>query len=187
MASGTREAEGMPALAGIVPRWEWRTFGESFEAADVRFSELTAERVQESDEVYLLSLDSDASVKVRDELMDVKQLAHVNDDGLEQWRPVMKSEFPISAAEVGSLLAVLRADAPPLERAGYRLDELLDEVVRASKNLRAVNVHKHRAHYTPKGCMAEVTELRTSAGSTRTIAFESEDPSLVTATVRELG
>ena len=42
---------------------------------------------QESDEIYLLSEESDASVKVRDGLMDVKQLEAVDDDGLEQWRP----------------------------------------------------------------------------------------------------
>ena len=55
--------------ATIVPRWEWRTFG----ADDSAFAERSPENVQESDELYLLSLRSDASVKVRDELMDVKQ------------------------------------------------------------------------------------------------------------------
>ena len=57
----------------IVPRWEWRTFGEGFGAAEGRLAALTPERVEESDELYLLSLRSDASVKVRDGLMDVKQ------------------------------------------------------------------------------------------------------------------
>ena len=43
-------------------------------------------------------------VKVRDELMDVKHLLEVNDDGLEQWVPVMKAGFPVSATDVGSVL-----------------------------------------------------------------------------------
>ena len=34
------------------------------------------------------------SVKVRDELMDVKVLEQVDDDGLEQWRPVLKAALP---------------------------------------------------------------------------------------------
>jgi exopolyphosphatase / guanosine-5'-triphosphate,3'-diphosphate pyrophosphatase len=65
----------------IVPRWEWRTFGDRFEKAEKRLAELGSERVGESDELYLLSLKSDASVKVRDALMDVKQLRHVDADG----------------------------------------------------------------------------------------------------------
>jgi len=44
----------------IVPRWEWRTFGDDFGAADRWFAAATPERVQESDETYLLSLESDA-------------------------------------------------------------------------------------------------------------------------------
>ena len=42
-------------MAELVPRWEWRTFGESFGPADEAFAALPAERVQESDELYLLA------------------------------------------------------------------------------------------------------------------------------------
>jgi len=176
------------SVSGIVPRWEWRTFGDRVGAADARFAALAPpERVQESDEVYLLSLKSDASVKVRDDLMDVKQLENVNDDGLEQWRPVMKSTFPLAAADVALLLSVLSVDAPSLEREAYTLDELVEEVVHPSESLEAVSVHKHREHYKSKGCMAELSEVRTGSRSTRTIAIESEDPALVIETVRDFG
>ena len=55
-------------MAEIVPRWEWRTFGEDFGAAEEAFAALDPERVEESDELYLLAEESDASVKVRDAL-----------------------------------------------------------------------------------------------------------------------
>ena len=42
-------------MAEIVPRWEWRTFGDEFGAAEERFAALEPERIQESDELYLLS------------------------------------------------------------------------------------------------------------------------------------
>jgi exopolyphosphatase/guanosine-5'-triphosphate,3'-diphosphate pyrophosphatase len=180
----------MTSAAGvgeIVPRWEWRTFGESFGVADTGFAALTPERVQESDETYLLSLESDASVKVRDGLMDVKRLEHVNDDGLEQWRPVMKASFPLSAEDVRSVLSALEVEGPALERDAYALHELLADVVGPHDSLLAVDVHKHRERYAPRGCMAEVTELRSGSRSTRTIAVEFEDPTLVIDTVRELG
>jgi len=53
------------STSGVVPRWEWRTFGEDFGHADARFAELAPGSVTESEELYLLSRESDASVKVR--------------------------------------------------------------------------------------------------------------------------
>jgi exopolyphosphatase / guanosine-5'-triphosphate,3'-diphosphate pyrophosphatase len=148
----------------LVPRWEWRTFGESFGAAESAFTALAVEQTQESDEVYLLSVESDASVKVRDGLMDVKRLKAVDADGLEQWVPVLKTAFPVSTEEIRVVFGALHV-----------------------KDVLAVEVHKRRARCTLDGCMAELSEVRTDKGSTRTIAVESEDPGLVLAAVRSLG
>ena len=124
MSGSASSAEGRPATASvIVPRWEWRTFGEQFGEAESRFAALSPERVEESDEVYLVSIESNASVKIRDGLMDVKHLEAVNDDGLEQWIPVMKAGFPLAAADVASVLATLGIGVPSLERSAYTLDE----------------------------------------------------------------
>jgi exopolyphosphatase / guanosine-5'-triphosphate,3'-diphosphate pyrophosphatase len=161
----------------IVPRWEWRTFG----ADHGRFASREPERVEESDESYLIAAESDASVKLRAELMDVKHLQAVNDDGLEQWMPVLKAAFPLSADDAGFVFESLGVAASPVAAAS------LGALLAASPDLRAVDVHKLRRRYTIDGCMAELTELRTPAGSTRTIAVESEDPERVIATVRELG
>jgi exopolyphosphatase/guanosine-5'-triphosphate,3'-diphosphate pyrophosphatase len=161
----------------IVPRWEWRAFG----ADHGRFASREPDRVEESDESYLIAAESDASVKLRAERIDVKHLLAVNDDGLEQWLPVLEAAFPLSPDEARFVLESLGIAAAPA--AARSLDDLLA----ASPDLRAVDVHKLRRRYTIDGCMAELTELRTPAGSTRTIAVESEDPARVIATVRELG
>jgi exopolyphosphatase/guanosine-5'-triphosphate,3'-diphosphate pyrophosphatase len=187
VSTGARGASGTDAVAGIVPRWEWRTFGETLGAAEVVFGALEAERVHDSDEVYLLSQESDASVKVRDGLMDVKRLEAVDGKGLEQWRPVLKGQFPLGAADVRTVLGALGVPAQELTRDAYTLEQLVDEVVGASPALAAVAVHKHRAHYTLGGCMTELSEVTAGARSARTIAVEAEDPELVAATVRELG
>jgi len=173
--------------AAIVPRWEWRTFGDDFGVAEDRFGRLEPERVEESDEVYLLSVGGGDTVKVRDGDLDVKHLEQVNEDGLEQWLPVLKVAFPLEVTEVGSLLAGLRAGVSPLTRVTYTLEELLDEVVRPSGDLLAVDVHKGRRRYAIDGCRAELTDVRTGSMATRTIAVESEDPDRVLATVRKLG
>jgi exopolyphosphatase/guanosine-5'-triphosphate,3'-diphosphate pyrophosphatase len=183
MTSPSPGSERTSATSTIVPRWEWRTFG----ADESPFAERSAESVQESDELYVLSLRSDASVKVRSALMDVKRLEEVNGDGLEQWMPVLKARFPLSAADAGFLLTTLGVAVPSLARSEFTLDELVAEIIDPSAELLAVAVHKRREHYRIDGCMAELTEVSTDAGATRTIAVESEDPGLVIDTVYQLG
>ncbi|HEY2355361.1 MAG TPA: hypothetical protein VGH79_10735 [Gaiellaceae bacterium] len=177
----------MSVLTGIVPRWEWRTFGDDFGSAEATLvGGQEPERAQESDEIYVLSQASDASVKVRDGLMDVKRLEEVNDDGLEQWRPVLKGEFPLGAADVATMLQALGVPGETT-REEYTREQLLAEVVETNDSLYAVAVHKRRAHYGFGGCMTEVSEISAGGGSIRTIVVEGEDPELISAAVRELG
>ncbi|MGB7555885.1 MAG: hypothetical protein WBM04_16055 [Candidatus Korobacteraceae bacterium] len=171
----------------VIPRWEWRTFGENFDEADRRFAAVAPGGVQESDEVYLLSSVGDQNVKVRDQLMDIKTLEQVNGDGLEQWRPVMKAGFPLPAAEVKKVFIALELQSPPLARADYTLEQFIAELGESSGQLRVMKVHKKRARYKIEGCMAEMTEVQADGRKIRTVALESEDPALVIATVRQLG
>jgi len=171
----------------IIPRWEWRTFGESFGPAEERLASLTPEKVQESIETYLLSTKSDASVKIRDGLMDVKHLEATNDDGLEQWLPVLKGEFPLPAADATAVLGELGLPSVPLDRDAFTLDQLVGEVVSSRPELRAVEVRKRRTHFTIGGAMTELSELTVDGRPTRTIAVELTDPAVVIAAVRELG
>jgi exopolyphosphatase/guanosine-5'-triphosphate,3'-diphosphate pyrophosphatase len=176
-----------PELSTPAGRWEWRAFGETFGAAEDRFAALPVERVQESDELYLLSPARDATVKVRHDLMDVKRLQRVSPDGLQQWAPVMKAEFPIPAARVREVAAAMGAVVPELARTVYSLPELVEELVEPHPALHAVPVHKKRVRYTIDGCASEVTEVQAAGRETRTIALESEEPGDLLAAVRKLG
>jgi exopolyphosphatase/guanosine-5'-triphosphate,3'-diphosphate pyrophosphatase len=167
----------------MAPRWEWRTFGDDLGGAEERLGAMEPEAVAESDETYVLSGESVDTVKVRDGLMDIKHLEQVDGDGLELWKPVMKSPLPITAADARTVLAALRVDAP-LDRDAYDLADLARATGGA---VRVVPVHKTRRHYTVGGCMAELTDLRTGDRATRTIAIESEHPARVIGAVRELG
>ena len=84
---------------------------------------------------------SDASVKVRDGLMDVKQLERVDDDGLEQWRPVLKAAFPLAADDVATVLDALGVAAPRSTRTRTRSTSSSTSCS-AGRRLRAVDVHK---------------------------------------------
>jgi exopolyphosphatase / guanosine-5'-triphosphate,3'-diphosphate pyrophosphatase len=164
-------------------RWEWRTFGEQFGGAEELLGSIEPERIVESDETYLISAEGVDAVKLRDGLVDVKHLEQVDENGLELWKPVMKSPLPISPADARAVLAALRVSAP-LDRDTYDLADLASV---AGAAVGVVAVHKTRRHYTFGGCMAELTDLRTGDRSTRTIVIESEEPRRVIAVVRELG
>lgn len=173
-------------MTTIVPRWEWRTFGLEFGAAEEVFAALEPMTIQASDEVYLRT-DSGPIVKIRDELMDVKVLQAVSPEGLEQWIPVIKEGFPLAATEVSKVFDLLEIAPPPLDRASYTLDQLLSEVISPLPQISAVPIHKRRVRYTLHGCMAEVTDLEVDGVPMRTIAIESEDPNAVVAAVNATG
>jgi exopolyphosphatase/guanosine-5'-triphosphate,3'-diphosphate pyrophosphatase len=67
----------------IIPRWEWRTFGTEFPETENILSSLECSRVKISEEVYILSKNSNENCKIRNSLMDIKVLEQVGDDGLE--------------------------------------------------------------------------------------------------------
>ena len=119
---------------------------------------------------------------MRGGLLDLKKLQRVDEEGLEQWEPVLKAGFPVAASDVQSVLAALAVEHVP-ERAEYTLEQLLGEL----PELVPIEVHKRRRHVTVGGAMAELSELSTDRGLLRTIAVESAEPALVTAAVRELG
>jgi exopolyphosphatase/guanosine-5'-triphosphate,3'-diphosphate pyrophosphatase len=186
MAATSGESATTPP-AGVVPRWEWRTFGDRFGAADDLLAALTPNRVRSSDELYFVSVHSDASVKVRDGLMDVKHLLRVDDDGLELWTPVLQTGFPLSRDDTSAVLASLGVTESDLGPTSYPLDSFIDELIRPHPDVRAVDVHKQRAHYVVEDCMIELTELTADRVTTRTLSVESPDPSKVSTIVGKLG
>jgi exopolyphosphatase/guanosine-5'-triphosphate,3'-diphosphate pyrophosphatase len=177
---------GSPTPSGVVPRWEWRTFGDRFDVADDLLGGLTPDRQRSNDELYFLSLHSDASVKVRDGLADVKHLLRVDDDGLELWSPVLKAEFPLPADDVQVVLTTLGVESSPRQQS-YSVDELVRQLIEPHADLAAVEVHKDRTHYTFDGCIVESTVVSSGGRVTRSLAVESPDPRLVSSVVRSLG
>ena len=148
-------AGGIP---GIVPRWEWRTFGDHFPAAEAAFSAMESTGIQETDETYLLA-GARNGVKVRDDLMDVKILREISSEGLERWEPVLKASFPMSADDVSTVLKALDTAPAQSTREAWTLDEFLADFGGEGKDLRPVNVHKRRVRYRINGCTSEVTDV----------------------------
>ncbi len=173
-------------MTEITPRWEWRSFGRRFGGAEERIARYAPAGVQESDEIYLLAR-ADANVKVRNALMDIKVLRTVNDDGLEQWMPVLKAGFPLGIDETAAVLEALGLPRQSEVGSSVTLDAFIGQFAAPAGAIRAVNVHKRRVRYTIGDCMAELTDVMADGRHTRTIAVESVDADAVVQAVRELG
>jgi exopolyphosphatase / guanosine-5'-triphosphate,3'-diphosphate pyrophosphatase len=168
-------------------RWEWRVFGARLTPGDQVLSAMPPlGEAQETDEVYLLG-DDDMNLKIRFDLLDIKKMIEVGDEGLQLWAPVSKSEFPMASEGVQAVFDTVGVRGPEMGRDLYTMNQFLDELVAPNSDLEIVRVHKRRVRYSIDGCMSELTSLTANGIQTRTIAAESEDPAAVLAAVESLG
>jgi len=172
--------------SGIALRWEWRSFGQHFGGAEDCIAKFAPSEPKETDEIYFLSGGGE-NVKVRDDLMDVKVLRKVNEDGLEQWAPVMKAGFPLSANDVTTVLGALDVTSPGSLGEGCTLETMLQAFDRPDSGVRVARVHKRRVRYSVEGCMAELSDIIANGEPIRTIAVESEDAEAIVRAVESLG
>lgn len=173
-------------MSEIIPRWEWRTFTNDLGSAEENIRKHPEGKTRESLEVYILSEASMDNTKVRDDLMDIKTLQQVNEDRLEQWLPIMKGTFPLAVSEIEKVFKCFKVALPKFERSEYTFEQYINEVIKPSKLLKAVNVFKKRTGFTINNCIVEIAEVKVDDKWIKTAAVEQEDPELVIKTVREL-
>lgn len=168
------------------PRWEWRIFGDCFPTAESYIRQYPCERVKHSTEIYILSHRSPHNCKIRDGLMDIKNLVRRNEQQLELWRPVLKAGFPLDSELVRLLFRTLRV-AQQQDFAGVTLEELLEQVLPQHPELRTLQVTKERYGFTIDETAVELATLKIGTQTLTTIGAEQHDPDKVGAVVRRLG
>lgn len=172
----------------IIPRWEWRTFGKEFGAAEEKIKSYKQGNFKKSSEKYILCKKSNENCKIRDDLMDIKSLQQVNEDKLEQWYPTLKETFPMSKETIEKLFRdFFKVDVPEFKRDAYTYEQYLDELVAPCPDLEIVDVYKERSIYVINLAIVEIAETTFNGVPNRTICVEHEDPVNVINTVRELG
>ena len=173
-------------LGKIIPRWEWRTFGEAFGVAEENIKAHECTRALESSEVYILSKKSGENIKIRDTLMDIKVLRNAEND-LEQWFPIMKATFPIGAEEAAEVFKAAGVEVELNEADTWEYDAFISKMVDTNSDLKAVGVFKKRYGYMIEGATVEIADLTIDGNAIRTTAVEDADPELVTRLVAKLG
>jgi hypothetical protein len=174
------------------PRFEFRTFGQDFtEAARLmaRLSMPVPRKVWErtSDEIYIMSRTNDANnTKLRDGKMDIKTFV-TEQDGLEQWNPLMKGEFPITAETLAEdVFPAFQVTPPAFDQATYTVDEFLG-MIEAHPDLQAVKVHKHRFGYMVNDTICEVANVLINGAKVVTINSESTELEDIKKTLADVG
>ena len=174
------------------PRFEFRSFGQNFNAAAKRMARLSMpipEKVWErySDEIYILSRTNDINnTKVRDGKMDIKTYIQTV-DGMEQWNPLMKGEFPIQASILkNEVFPAFMVSMPALTKEVYTFEEFM-EMIDAHPDLAAVKVHKQRFGYMVNNTLCEYGEVLINVARVVTINSESTEVEDITKTVKDIG
>lgn len=174
------------------PRYEFRTFGQCFCPANkrmARLSEPVPEKVWErtSDEIYIVSRANDVNnTKIRDGKMDIKTLVAVK-NGLEQWNPLMKGEFPMRREVLEKeVFPAFMVEMPKLTKETYTLEEFLS-MVRANGELAAVRVHKQRFGYMVNGTICETGNVLINGARVATINSESTEIEDIEKTIADVG
>lgn len=175
------------------PRFEFRTFGQDFSAQGHRMARLSVpcpEKVWErqSSEIYIMSRTNDVNnTKIRDGLMDIKTYVQTV-DGLEQWNPLMKGEFPI-AKEVleNDVFPAFKVEGlPELTKATYTLEEFL-AMIDAHEDLQAVKVHKQRFGYMVNNTLCETANVLINGAKIVSINSESTELDDIKKTMEDCG
>ncbi|MEN8248635.1 MAG: hypothetical protein ABFS32_06860 [Bacteroidota bacterium] len=174
------------------PRLEFRTFGQDFEAQAKKMARLSLpvpEKVweRESDEIYIMSKTNDHNnTKIRDGKMDIKTYVQTV-DGLEQWNPLMKGEFPIAKEVlVNDVFPAFQVEMPTLIKDTYTLEEFL-AMIDDHKDLQGVKVHKQRFGYMVNDTICEVGNVLINGAKVVTINSESTEVEDIKKTMADVG
>ncbi|MGK0249612.1 MAG: hypothetical protein ACI910_002368 [Oleispira sp.] len=173
------------------PRFEFRTFGQDFTESAERMARLSMpipEKVwhRESDEIYIMSRTNDLNnTKIRDGKMDVKSYVTTT-DGLEQWDPKLKAEFPISKQQlVDEIFPAFMVEMPELTEVEYSFDAFI-ALIDSHPDLQAVKIHKERFGYMVNNTICEVANVLVNGARIVSINSESTELEDIQQTIKDV-
>jgi hypothetical protein len=173
------------------PRFEFRSFGQNFDNAHFRLARLSVpipEKVWErhSEEIYIMSRTNDVNnTKIRDGKMDIKTYVQTV-DGLEQWNPLMKGEFPMKADMLKSeVFPAFQVEMPDLDKDVYSYEEFI-EMINNHPDLQAVRVYKQRFGYMVNNTICEYGVVLINGARLVTVNSESTEVEDIKKTITDL-
>ncbi len=171
-----------------VARFEFRVFGSDLARFRDAFAALgPASEQPPSRETYIVTrFNVESNVKIRAHHLEVKGLQG-RLQLLEQWQPVLKSEFPVPADDVENVVAPALGIDVDLGDAAPFTEAALVALAAEQPALAVVVVDKHRTLFDLGECEAEFTELHIDADRLQSVAIEAAEARPAEALLRRVG
>ncbi|MTJ92156.1 MAG: hypothetical protein F8N36_04720 [Desulfovibrio sp.] len=174
----------------IVPRAEFRVFGHGIiDTVKQRMWNCSAvlhKARKMPAETYFLSVNTtEANVKVRDGLLDIKTKTGETPEGYEIFQPRGKFQFPVSRQDLSVILGHLKVEMP-LDKSTYEIEEFI-EMARAHPQLAPVTVEKMRYGFTVDGIICEFAQVWFNGALVESACCESENYAGMRKAVEYLG
>ena len=173
------------------PRFEFRTFGQNFSESAGLMAELSIPvsdhiRNRKSTEIYIVSPKNNINnIKIRSGMLDIKTYVQTV-QGLEQWNPLMKVEFPINSIKLKTdIFPFFQFEIPKLTKNEYKESELL-EIIDSALDLRAVRVYKERLGFMVNNTICEVANVQINDSKIASISSESTEIKNVLKTLKDV-
>ena len=137
-------------------------------------------------ETYFLSAKtSEANVKVRDGLLDIKTKVGETPEGYEIFQPRGKFQFPVKREELTAILKHLKVEMA-LERETYSIEEFI-AMACGHPDLVPVSVEKMRYGFTVGGVICEYAQVWFNGALVESACCESENYAAMRQAVEALG
>lgn len=183
------QATSAEDAAKIVPRAEFRVFenGVIDHVKDRIWNGRTvlfkARRMPM--ETYFLSVHTnEANVKVREGLLDIKTKVGETPEGYEIFQPRGKFQFPVKRDDLATIISHLQVEMD-LTQDQYEIDTFIS-MVKAHRELTAVNVEKMRYGFTIDDIICEYAQVWFNGALVETACAESEDYAGMKKVIEEL-
>ncbi len=172
------EATSAEDAAKIVPRAEFRVFGQSvieLVQSNIWNGKTVLFKARKMPmETYFLSVHTDeANVKVRDGLLDIKTKVGETPEGYEIFQPRGKFQFPVNKSDLSEILSHLKVDIS-LDQNEYPIETFI-EMARSNPSLAPVTVEKMRYGFTIDGIICEYATVWLNGAQIETACAESEN------------
>ncbi len=176
--------------AKITPRAEFRVFGPGvIETVKQKMWDAKAvlQRARKMPlETYFLSVHtSEANVKVRDGLLDIKTKVGQTSEGYEIFQPQGKFQFPVKREELAAILSHLKVEMT-LDKTTYTVDEFI-AMARQHPHLVPVSVEKMRYGFTVEGTICEYAQVWFNEALVESACCESENYAGMRRVIEALG
>lgn len=184
------KATSAEEAARISPRAEFRVFGQGIiEIVKAKMWDVGAvlqKARRMPPETYFLSAQtSEANVKVRDGLLDIKTKIGDTPEGYEIFQPRGKFQFPVRREELAVILKHLMVEMT-LEQEAFSIGEFI-AMANRHPDLVPVTVEKMRYGFTVGGVICEFAQVWFNGAMVESACCESEDYSAMRKAVEGLG